>query len=360
VKRGWCPGVHEPMASGDGLLIRVKPFGGKLTADALRTLAVVAAGCGNGAVELTGRGNIQLRGLTEATAPLAAQALVEAGLADADPVREARRNVIAVPPCDDALVAAIEAALVEVVGLAPKFCVAVGAARADIQVLGDRVVAGGKTIRTGEDAAEAVRHLAESADGRRLGIQNPPDAPLPAGLLLGLPFGQTDAAALMVLADLVANSSPWSAQADHPRLACRRGEERRGSSAFAEDGGGEMVVRTTPWRAFFLAGAHDPAPFATAGFITDADDPRRSIAACAGAPACASASVPARVDAAFLAARGVRGVHVSGCAKGCAHPGDAVTLVGLAGSYGFVRSGRAGDRPTVTGLTIAQAAEMLA
>jgi precorrin-3B synthase len=339
VKRGWCPGVHEPMASGDGLLIRVKPFGGKLTADALRTLAVVAAGCGNGAVELTGRGNIQLRGLTEATAPLAAQALVEAGLADADPVREA---------------------LVEVVGLAPKFCVAVGAARADIQVLGDRVVAGGKTIRTGEDAAEAVRHLAESADGRRLGIQNPPDAPLPAGLLLGLPFGQTDAAALMVLADLVANSSPWSAQADHPRLACRRGDERRGSSAFAEDGGGEMVVRTTPWRAFFLAGAHDPAPFATAGFITDADDPRRSIAACAGAPACASASVPARVDAAFLAARGVRGVHVSGCAKGCAHPGDAVTLVGLAGSYGFVRSGRAGDRPTVTGLTIAQAAEMLA
>jgi sulfite reductase beta subunit-like hemoprotein len=36
---------------------------------------VVAAGCGNGAVELTGRGNIQLRGLTEVTAPLAAAAV---------------------------------------------------------------------------------------------------------------------------------------------------------------------------------------------------------------------------------------------------------------------------------------------
>jgi precorrin-3B synthase len=129
MKRGWCPGVHAPMPSGDGLLLRVKPFGGRLTADMLRTLAVVAAGCGNGAVELTGRGNIQLRGLTEVTAPLAAAALVDAGLADPDPVREARRNVIAVPPCDDALVAAIEKLLSGFPGLAPKVCVAVGAAR---------------------------------------------------------------------------------------------------------------------------------------------------------------------------------------------------------------------------------------
>ena len=121
MKRGWCPTVHEPMPSGDGLLIRVKPFGGRLSSAMLRTLPDIAASCGNGAIELTGRGNIQLRGLSAATAPRAAQALVAAGLADPDPVREARRNVIAVPPCDDALVAAVEAMLADTPGLPAKF-----------------------------------------------------------------------------------------------------------------------------------------------------------------------------------------------------------------------------------------------
>jgi precorrin-3B synthase len=299
MKRGWCPGVHEPMATGDGLLIRVKPFGGRLSADALRTLAVVAAGCGNGAVELTGRGNIQLRGLTEVTAPLAASALVQAGLADPDPVREARRNVIAVPPCDDALVAATEASMAATEGLAAKFCLVVS---------GGRVLESLSALGGGEGW---VRWGAERGRGP---------------LLVGLPFGQTDAAGVMRLADLVGGST----------------------------------VRTTPWRAFLIEGAHDPAPFAASGFITGADDARRFVTACVGAPFCARASVPARADAAMLAARGVRGVHVSGCAKGCGQNGAATTLVGTGGAYGLVRHGRAGDRPSVTGLTIAQAAEMLA
>jgi precorrin-3B synthase len=301
------------MRSGDGLLIRVKPFGGRLTAGMLRMLAVVAAGCGNGAVELTGRGNIQLRGLTEVTAPLAAAALVAAGLADPDPLREARRNVIAVPPCDDALVAALEDLLAGFPGLPAKFCVAVGAARGTIRVA-DGVVAA--AAAEGGIVAAVERVVARHGGGR--------DGGAPDGLLLGLPFGQTDAAALMVLADHAS------------------------------------AVRTTPWRSFHLEGRHDPAPFAAAGFITDPDDPRRGIAACVGAPACAGASVPAREDAAFLAARGLRGIHVSGCAKGCAHPAATTTLVGAGGTYGLVRHGRAGDPPEVGGLSIARAAEMLA
>jgi precorrin-3B synthase len=353
MKRGWCPGVHEPMPSGDGLLIRVKPFGGRLSAAMLRTLAEVAAECGNGVVELTGRGNIQLRGLTAATAKPASDALVDAGLADPDPVREARRNVIAVPPCKDALVAAIEGLLAETPGLPPKFCVAVGEARADIQVIGGRVIPLSRIAAEGwgEDESEALRELAKTAAD---------PGPLPPGLLLGLSFGQSDTAPLLRLAALMAHQPSWSAQADHPRLPGDRAKESRGSLAFAEDDGEGPIVRTTPWRSFYFQGAHDPAPFAEAGFITDPDDPRRTISACAGAPGCISASVPARADAAFLAARGIRGIHVSGCAKGCAHPKAATTLVGSGGRYGFVRHGRAGDRPAVTGLTIAQAAALLA
>ena len=324
MKRGWCPGVHEPMPSGDGLLIRVKPFGGKLSADALHVVADVAAKFGNGVVELTGRGNLQLRGLSKASAGLAAAALVEAGLADPDPVREARRNVIAVPPCDDALVAAIEAAMAETPGLPAKFCVAVGEARADIRVVGGQAIGDGRRAdKPKAPSADAIRRRIDAlADGAAL-IR--PTSGEPDGLLLGLPFGQTNAAMLSRLVALI----------------------------------GGATLRTTPWRSFYLPGTHDPAPFAAAGFITDPDDPRRSITACAGAPACASASVPARADAAFLAARGLRGIHVSGCAKGCAHPSPATTLVGIGGTYGFIPHGRADDRPSVTGLTIAQAAALL-
>ena len=31
MKRGWCPSLYAPMASGDGLLVRVKPPGARLT-----------------------------------------------------------------------------------------------------------------------------------------------------------------------------------------------------------------------------------------------------------------------------------------------------------------------------------------
>jgi precorrin-3B synthase len=39
-------------------------------------------------------------------------------------------------------------------------------------------------------------------------------------------------------------------------------------------------------------------------------------------------------------------LHLSGCAKGCAHPGPAaITLVGEAGGFALIHDGRAGDAP---------------
>jgi precorrin-3B synthase len=325
--RGWCPGVHEPMPSGDGLLVRVKPFGGILTAAGLRGIAAASVRYGNGVIELTSRGNLQIRGLTPATAPDFAADMVAAGLADPDPARERRRNVIPVPPCDDSLVAAIEAVLADLPGLAPKFCVAAGwAEEADLVVHDGAVWAEGRAVPCSRSEIPGViRRLAAGAQGHRLGAAMPdPGGDDVDGLLLGLPFGQADAASLVRLADLAGQ------------------------------------VRTTPWRSLYLPGGRDLVAFAGAGFITDRTDPRRTIAACPGAPACASGCVPARADAARLAAQGLTNIHVSGCSKGCAHPRAAVTLVGRAGCYDLVPNGRAADLPTFTGLTLAQAAGHLA
>ena len=129
---------------------------------------------------------------------------------------------------------------------------------------------------------------------------------------------------------------------------------------------GDATLRITPWRAVLIAGvaaAHAPALSEAAnGLITDPEDPRRQITACTGQPRCASATVDTRADAALLAAIRYPGrVHVSGCAKGCAHPDPApITLVGSRGTYGIVRNGRASDAPDEPGLTITQAARRLA
>jgi precorrin-3B synthase len=88
------------------------------------------------------------------------------------------------------------------------------------------------------------------------------------------------------------------------------------------------------------------------GFVISSDDVRQAISACPGAPDCASGHIPARRIAADIA-REYSGLldrsmhlHVSGCAKGCAHPGASeLTLVGSTGGVGLVVDGTARDEP---------------
>lgn len=153
-RRGWCPSLFDPMPSGDGLLVRVKPPRGMVSPRAGVALAEAALQYGNGTVELTSRGNLQVRGLSsESVAPFAA-ALIDCGLASADPEWERRRDVIAsalegddpsLAPETSAIAAEIERALIADPGfraLPAKFAIVVDGhgvlpldgVRADIRV----------------------------------------------------------------------------------------------------------------------------------------------------------------------------------------------------------------------------------
>jgi precorrin-3B synthase len=147
---------------------------------------------------------------------------------------------------------------------------------------------------------------------------------------IGLAFGHTDADALAEL---------------------MHGAARHGARA----------VRPVPERTLLLAGlsARDARDLIDAaerlGFVVHADDPRRRIAACPGAPACASGLIPARTLASTLAPllapilkpeRNGVSVHISGCPKGCAHPVPAaLTLVGTPQGCGVVHDGTARSAP---------------
>jgi precorrin-3B synthase len=89
------------------------------------------------------------------------------------------------------------------------------------------------------------------------------------------------------------------------------------------------------------------------GLVTDANDPLLRVIACSGAPACTEAHAETRALAAELAQRipSDSRLHVSGCAKGCAHPGPApLTLVATAHGFDLVRDGSARDVPVLRGL----------
>src|SRR5262245_55955941 len=66
-RRGSCPSLSQPMPTGDGLLARITPTGATISCAAFAALCAAAHSCGNGIIEVTSRGSIQIRGLTEAS-----------------------------------------------------------------------------------------------------------------------------------------------------------------------------------------------------------------------------------------------------------------------------------------------------
>jgi len=62
-----CPSAGLPMASGDGLISRLRLPTGCITNRQLESLADRAEQFGHGVLELTNRGNLQVRGLNESS-----------------------------------------------------------------------------------------------------------------------------------------------------------------------------------------------------------------------------------------------------------------------------------------------------
>jgi precorrin-3B synthase len=158
-----------------------------------------------------------------------------------------------------------------------------------------------------------------------IGLHALRDGSLACGI--GLAFGHSEASALKKLTDAAAAAGARGL----------RNAPNRGLLA---------IGLTSKGAARFLAAA------ASLGFVTRADDQRRHVVACAGAPLCASAYIAARAIAPDIAAAAAPylsdglTIHVSGCTKGCAHPAAApLTVVGTKEDCGLIANGSARDAP---------------
>jgi precorrin-3B synthase len=365
LRRGACPSLDMPMQTGDGLLARIRVAGGQIDPVRLEQLAVLCGTHGNGIIEITARGNLQVRGLTVATARVFADAVrdivtVETGIVVETPPLAGDDTLEFVDPRP--LAASIKALAAPFAHrLGPKVAVIVdgngqiglGALKADL-----RLVAVGAEVWLVSVGARLMGTTHRPLDCARIVLT----------ALAGLgPLGRaTDLAPdALDLGDLISPSAPVRQPASSPigQFPLRRGKAiglglpfgAMGweSMAALADGAwrfGISAFRPGPHHSLLAIGADGSllAEAAEIGFVTHPHDPRTRISACIGSDGCASGHIAARAVASRLAPGLAPGssLHVSGCQKGCAHPGPAdVTLIGRADGYGLVIDGRAGDTP---------------
>jgi precorrin-3B synthase len=99
VRRDLCPGVLRPWPADDGALVRIRLVGGRVSPIELSALSRVAAQHGDGDVHLTGRANLQLRGLPSTDGALPehlVEAIAETGLLPSR-THELVRNIMVSP-----------------------------------------------------------------------------------------------------------------------------------------------------------------------------------------------------------------------------------------------------------------------
>jgi precorrin-3B synthase len=85
------------MRSGDGLIVRLRIGGGIVDTSLAERIAAWSLRWGNGQIDLSGRGNLQLRGIADRHLDALRDAIAEAGLLDPSAGGEAVRNVISSP-----------------------------------------------------------------------------------------------------------------------------------------------------------------------------------------------------------------------------------------------------------------------
>ncbi|WP_445165573.1 precorrin-3B synthase [Mycolicibacterium sp. Dal123E01] len=359
-----CPGALQVHQAADGALARLRLPGGMITAAQLEALAHTAIEFGNGTLELTVRGNLQLRGVRDTTA--VADAVAAAGLLPS-PTHERVRNIVASPlsgrvggladvrPWVTELDLAIRADA-ELARLPGRFLFGIDDGRGDIsglgtdvgaQVLDDGVallLAGRDTgIRVAPDdvvttLTTVARRFVEIR-GKSWRIAELDDAsPLLCGFVASAPAGAT-------YPPVVRPPVGWITQDDGGvalGAAIPLGVLAARQAEFVAAIDAPVVV--TPWRSLLVCdlpeGVADTSlrVLAPMGLVFDENSPWLDISACVGSPGCEKSHADVRAeairvvaeeDAAFSSGH----VHYVGCDRACGSPPTGQVFVATAEGF---------------------------
>ncbi|WP_351228075.1 cobalamin biosynthesis protein CobG [Streptomyces sp. NPDC002133] len=386
-----CPGALRLHTADDGGLARLRVPAGVLTARQVDVLAASAEALGDGALSITSRGNVELRGLGEGCGAELAALLRKTGLLPSDS-HERVRNVVASPlagldglGCADVQLWAREldellCASDWAAGLSGRFLFALDDGRGDVAGLGADVTllaepGGAAVLRVGPqafrvrtaDAPRAALAAAEAflaaANAAGTGAWRVRELPAGRDVALGayleaagvaaelFPFGARpaleDGHPAGPLPGVAQGAEGWALSVGAPlgRLTVRQ------VRALLPAPGGE--VRLTPWRGVVVPGFADRdaadarlAALTRAGFVTGPDSAWYGVGACTGRPGCAKSLSDVRADAAPGGRGGGLPVYWSGCERRCGHPHGAYVDVVATG----------GDRYEVNGSPVTRTA----
>jgi precorrin-3B synthase len=356
-----CPGALQVHQAADGALVRVRLPGGMMTAAQLATLSSVSSRFGSGTLELTSRGNVQLRGITDVTA--AAEAIVplltQAGLLPST-THERVRNIVASPLSGRAggmvdlrpLVGELDAAICaepRLAELGGRFWFSLDDGRADVSGLGADVgvhfleddcalllagrdtgvrLAPGDVIKT--LVGVAIRFVEIRGNAWRASELDDIAGLLPGAALSDTTFppvtkspvgwinqedGRVTLGAAVPLGVLPARVAEYLAAIEAP-----------------------LVV--TPWRSVLVCDLDEAVAdtalrvLAPLGLVFDENSPWLNVSACIGSPGCAHSAADVRADAALsLDADSTVHRHFVGCERACGSPPSGQVLVASGQGY---------------------------
>jgi precorrin-3B synthase len=359
--RDACPGALQLHQAADGALARVRLPGGMISAAQLEELAHAAMRFGSPAMELTSRGNIQLRAITDTAA--VAEMVAAARLLPSQS-HERVRNIVASPLSGRvggitdirALVTELDEAIQSAPALAElpsRFMFGVDDGRADISGLAADV--GAHFL----DEVTAALLLAGRDTGVRL---KRPDV-VPALVAIAARFAATHGKAWRVaeLADtalLLKQFTPsaepgatwppvvrppvgWLLQ-DDGRVALGAavplGVLQARVAEYLAAIGAPLVI--TPWRSVLICDLDDGVAdaalrvLAPMGLVFDENSPWLAVSACTGRPGCEHSAADVRADAAAALDEPAGGHrHFVGCERACGSPPVGEVLVATDDGY---------------------------
>lgn len=352
----------------DGALARVRLPGGMITAPQLEALALAATQWASPAMELTSRGNIQIRAVGD-TAAVAA-ALSASGLLPSD-THERVRNIVASPlsgrvgPDADirAMVVELDRAIQGQPALAAlpgRFLFGIDDGRGDISGLG---------------ADAAIQIISGSAAlllaGRDTGVRVAPADAVAALVTVASRFadirgtcwriGELDDTGPL-LAGFPVTADPgttWPPVSRPPVGWIQQNDGRVALGAAVPLGvlnarvaeylaaiNAPMVI--TPWRSVLVFDLDEEVAdvalrvLAPLGLVFDEDSPWLAVSACTGSPGCERSAADVRADAAAAVAQSLQPSgsgdepghrHFVGCDRACGSPRTADVLVATGDGY---------------------------
>jgi precorrin-3B synthase len=344
----------------DGVLARIRLPGGMISAGQLAALAQASAAFGSATLELTARGNVQIRGITDAAA--VAGAVAASGLLPSA-THERVRNIVASPLTGrvggnadvrawvsdlDASIRA-EPALAQLPG---RFLFSLDDGRGDVSGLGS-------------DAGVYVvdDHAVVLLAGRDTGVQLATHDVVETLVGVAVRFAETrenawrvselaDAAALLPGAELgdgfPAVTRPpvgWIEQ-DDGRVALGAAVPLGVLSARVAEylAAIEAPLVVTPWRSLLVCDLDEAVAdtalrvLAPLGLVFDEHSPWLTVSACVGSPGCARSVADVRADAAqSLNADSGAHRHFVGCERACGSPPTGEVLIATGDGYRLLR-----------------------